>query len=106
MNTITKKTKIYDTAEFLATGSQKLVNEYLEVAWEEMFELNDPDIFVTALGNVARAKGMAQVSRESGLARESLYRSLSAGSKVRFDTVLKLMAVFKFVPNPGNRKPA
>ena len=63
-----------------------------------MFELTDPDIFVTALGNVARAKGMTEVAREAGLARESLYRSLAAGSKVRFDTILKLMAVFHFVP--------
>jgi probable addiction module antidote protein len=106
MTTLTKKTKIYDTAEFLALGSQKLVNDYLEVAWEEMFTLKDPDIFITALGNVARAKGMTEVARETGLARESLYRSLVSGSKVRFDTVLKLMAVFNFVPNPGGRKSA
>ena len=102
MTAQTKKTKLYDTAEFLASGSQRLVQDYLEVAWEEMFELNDPEIFVTALGNVARARGMTEVAREAGLARESLYRSLSAGSKVRFDTILKLMTVFKFAPiHPG-----
>lgn len=99
-----KKTKIYDTAEFLAVGSQNLVNEYLEVAWEEMFELSDPDIFVTALGNVARARGMTEVAQEAGLARESLYRSLATGSKVRFDTILKLMTVFHFMPISNSNK--
>ncbi|NTV76119.1 MAG: putative addiction module antidote protein [Holophaga sp.] len=97
------KTKPFESADFLASGSQKLINDYLEVAWEEMFEMSDPDIFVTALGNVAKARGMTEVAKATGLARESLYRSLASGSKVRFDTILKLMAAFNFFPNPGGR---
>jgi probable addiction module antidote protein len=100
------KTKAYDTADFLALGGQKLIHEYLEIAWREMFEQNDPAIFVTALGNVARAKGMTEVARDSGLARESIYRSLESGSKVRFETIFKLMGAFKFVPLPPRGKSA
>lgn len=52
----------------------------------------DPASFVDALGNIARARGMTQVAKEAGLARESLYRSLGAGGNPEFATVLKVMA--------------
>ena len=44
----------------------------------------------SAAGDVARAKGMAQVAKQSGLGRESLYKALAPGAKPRFDTVLKV----------------
>jgi probable addiction module antidote protein len=43
-----------------------------------------------ALADIARAKGMAQIARDAGLGRESLYKSLAPGAKPRFDTVLKV----------------
>jgi probable addiction module antidote protein len=52
----------------------------------------DPASFVDALGNIARARGMTQVAKEAGLARESLYRSLGTGGNPEFATVLKVMA--------------
>lgn len=52
----------------------------------------DPASVVDALGNVARARGMSQVAKESGLARESLYRSLGAGGNPEFTTVFKVLS--------------
>lgn len=52
----------------------------------------DPASFVDVLGNIARARGMTQVAKEAGLARESLYRSLGTGGNPEFATVLKVMA--------------
>jgi probable addiction module antidote protein len=55
-----------------------------------VLETNDPDFLLLALGDVARARGMAQIARDSGLGRESLYKALAPGAKPRFDTVLKV----------------
>jgi probable addiction module antidote protein len=52
----------------------------------------DPASVVNALGNVAKARGMSQVAKDTGLARESLYRSLSAGGNPEFTTVLKVIS--------------
>ncbi len=52
----------------------------------------DPTSFVDALGNIARARGMTQISKETGFARESLYRSLGAGGNPEFATVFKVLA--------------
>jgi len=55
-----------------------------------VLETNDPDLLLAALGDVARAKGMAQIAKDAGLGRESLYKALAPGAKPRFDTVLKV----------------
>lgn len=55
-----------------------------------VLEADDPDLLLLALGDVARARGMAQVAKDSGLGRESLYKALAPGAKPRFDTVLKV----------------
>ena len=55
-----------------------------------VLEAEDPDLLLLALGDVARAKGMAQVAKDAGLGRESLYKALTPGAKPRFDTVLKV----------------
>lgn len=52
----------------------------------------DPASVVDVLGNVARTRGMTQVAKDTGLARESLYRSLAAGGNPEFNTVLKVIA--------------
>ena len=51
----------------------------------------NPDVFLTAVRDVARARGMAQLAKDAGLGRESLYKALTPGAKPRYDTVLKLL---------------
>jgi probable addiction module antidote protein len=55
-----------------------------------VLETGDSDLLLMALGDVARACGMAQVAKDTGLGRESLYKALAPGAKPRFDTVLKV----------------
>jgi probable addiction module antidote protein len=61
---------------------------YLEAALEE----NDPGLIAAALGDIARAKGMTQIAKKTGLGRESLYKALSAEGNPEFSTVLKVIA--------------
>ncbi|HWG86476.1 MAG TPA: addiction module antidote protein [Candidatus Acidoferrales bacterium] len=77
--------KPFDAADYL--DSDEAVAEYLTAALEDP----DPDLFLTAIKDVARARGMAQLARDTGLGRESLYKALSAGAKPRYDTVLKVL---------------
>ena len=51
----------------------------------------NPDVFLTAVRDVARARGMAQLAKDAGLGRESLYKALTPGAKPRYDTMLKLL---------------
>jgi probable addiction module antidote protein len=80
----TMKLVSLDAARYL--DSDEAVAEYMSA----VLEANDPDLLLLALGDVARAKGMAQVAKEAGLGRESLYKALTPGAKPRFDTVLKV----------------
>ena len=79
------KTTPFDASEYL--DSEVMMAEYLTVALED----ENPEVFVSALGNVAKAKGMAQIAKDAGLSRESLYKSLRSGSKVRYETVQKIL---------------
>jgi probable addiction module antidote protein len=63
------------------------LSNYLEAALEE----GDPALVAAALGDIARAKGMAQIARKSGLGRESLYKALSPEGNPEFATVLKVV---------------
>jgi probable addiction module antidote protein len=71
----------FDAADYL--DSDEVIAEYLTAAAEDP----NPDVFLAALGDVAKAKGMAQVAEKAGLGRESLYKALNAGSHPRFETV-------------------
>lgn len=77
----------YDVAEHLRTPEEMAV--YLEACLEEA--KGDAAFIAKALGDIARAKGMAQVAREAGLSRESLYKALSGERSPGFDTVLKVI---------------
>jgi len=55
-----------------------------------VLETGDSNLLLLALGDIARARGMAQVAKDAGLGRESLYKALAPGAKPRFDTVLKV----------------
>ena len=73
-----------------------------------IFEADDPDLLLLALSDVARAKGMAQVARDAGLGRESLYKALAPGAKPRFETVLKVAKALevRFTAEPVTRAPS
>lgn len=80
------KTTPWDPAEHLETEADMAA--YLEAALEE----SDPALVATALGDIARAKGMTQLARETGLGRESLYKALSPSGNPEFATILKVVA--------------
>ena len=82
------KTRPWDASEHL--DSAEAIAAYLEAA----FEGGDPQLISAALGDVARARGMTELSRETGLSRESLYRALSADGHPEFSTVLKVLNAF------------
>jgi probable addiction module antidote protein len=79
------QTKLWDVTELLE--SEEDMAAYLQAALED----GDPALVAAALGDIARAKGMAQIARETGLGRESLYKALSAGGNPEFATVLKVL---------------
>lgn len=79
------KTTAFDAADYL--DSEEMMAEYLNQALAS----GDTDLLLAAIGDVAKARGMAQVARDAGLGRESLYKALTAGAKPRFDTVFKVL---------------
>lgn len=79
------QTRPWDSAEHLETEEDMVA--YLNVALED----GDLSLIVAALGDIARARRMALVAQESGLGRESLYKSLSSNSNPEFATVLKVV---------------
>jgi probable addiction module antidote protein len=79
------KTRAYDAAEYLETPQDMAA--YLEAALED----GDPAVVMQALGAIARARGMSQIARDTGLGRESLYKALSPDGNPEFSTVLKVV---------------
>jgi len=79
------KTTEFDPASYL--DSDQVIAEYLNLALAS----GDTDLLLSAIGDVAKARGMAKIARDTGLGRESLYKALSAGAQPRFDTVLKVL---------------
>ena len=75
----------WDAAEYLQTKQDVIA--YLDAALAE----NDPQLVTAALGDIARSKGMATVAADSGLGRESLYKSMSESGTPEFATVLKVI---------------
>lgn len=59
---------------------------YLEASLEE----GGPEQFYTALGDVIRAKGITRIAKETGLSRESLYKTFEPGRQPQFDTIWKI----------------
>ena len=86
MRTKTKTTR-YDVAEHLRTPEEMAA--YLDACIEEAD--GDATFVAKVLGDIARAKGMAQVARNAGLSRESLYKALSGDRNPGFDTILKVV---------------
>ena len=101
---MTVKTKPFDPAQYL--DSPAAIAAYLE----EAFEIGDPAFIADALGVVAKAHGMTQVAKESGLGRESLYKALSSDGHPELATVIKVMRSLGLrlatVPLPATKPPA
>lgn len=74
----------FDAARYLV--DEDAIAEYMTA----VLETEDTDLLLLALSDIARAKGMAQVAKDSGLGRESLYKALAPGAKPRLDTILKV----------------
>jgi probable addiction module antidote protein len=88
---MTKKLKVSDLPEFDAAeylSSDEEVAAYLTAVLEE----NDAALLAAALGDIARSRGMTQISKDSGITREALYKALRPGSEPRFDTVNRVCA--------------
>jgi probable addiction module antidote protein len=81
-------TSLYDVAEHLRTPEEMAA--YLVACIEEAD--GDPAFIAKALGDIARAQGMTQVARDSGLSRESLCKELSPHRSPSFDTILKVVS--------------
>lgn len=80
-----KKIEKFDAADYL--DNEAVIAEYLNAALED----ENPDVFLAAIGDVAKARGMSQLAKDTGLGRESLYKAIAPGAKPRYDTVLKLV---------------
>ena len=74
----------FDMAEHL--DSDQAIAEYLTIVMEE----NNPSELTHALGTIARARGMTEVAKASGLTREALYKALRPNSQPRFDTIARV----------------
>jgi probable addiction module antidote protein len=79
------RTRKWDAAEHLKTDADMAA--YLEAALED----GDPALVAAALGDIARAKGMSGIARQTGLGRESLYKALSRDGNPEISTVLKVV---------------
>ena len=79
------KTRLWDASEHLENEEDMVA--YLEAALQE----SDPALVAAALGDIARAKGITQIARDTGLGRESLYKALSPEGNPELGTVLKVI---------------
>ena len=77
--------KTFDIAESL--NNEQDIAAYLSIVLED----DDPALLLAALGDIARARGMTQMAKDSGVTREALYRALSPTATPRFDTIAKVV---------------
>lgn len=75
----------FDAADYLT--DEDTIAEYLTAALEDP----NPDMFLVAVKDVARARGMAQLAKDTGLGRESLYKALAPGAQPRYGTIMKVV---------------
>lgn len=96
------QTRRWDPSETL--DSDEAVAEYLTAALED----GDPRLVAAALGDIARARGMTKIARETGLAREALYRALSDDGNPELATVLRVARALgvKLVAQPNDKSAA
>ena len=78
----------FDIADYL--DSREAISEYLS----QVLTDGDTDELLTALGHIARAKGMTEIAKKTGLGRESLYKTFQEGTKPKFETIVKVLDAF------------
>ena len=78
----------FDVAHYL--DSKEMIAEYLS----QVLSDGNMDELLAAISNIAKAKGMTQIAKDTGLGRESLYKTFSEGSKPKFETVMKVLNSF------------
>ena len=100
---MTRKIKIASLPDF--DMAQHLKNEediakYLTIVMEE----NDPALLAAALGDIARARGMAEIAQAAGMTREALYKALRPGAHPRFETISRVCSALgvRLVAQPGH----
>ena len=95
---MTLKTQPFEAARFLED------DEAVAVFITSILEENNPALVAAALGEVAKARGMAQVAEKSGMAREALYKALRSDSQPRFETIARVCAALgvKLVAQPAH----
>ncbi len=80
-----KNIAAFDAADYL--DSDIVISEYLNTALED----ENPNVFLQAIADVAKARGMSKLAKDTGLGRESLYKAPAPGAKPRYDTIIKLV---------------
>ncbi len=78
----------FDVAQYL--NSKEMIAEYLS----QVLADGDTNELLIAMGNIAKAKGMSQIAKDTGLGRESLYKTFSPNAKPRFETIMKVLNSF------------
>ncbi|MCC6658562.1 MAG: putative addiction module antidote protein [Rhodocyclaceae bacterium] len=86
----------FDAARYL--DSEEAIAAYLT----DILEANDPALLAAALGDIARARGMSEIAKASGISREALYKALRSDAQPRFDTINRVCAALgvKLVAQP------
>ena len=79
------KVSRFDVADYLT--DDKMIAEYLSSVIDE----EDTSLLMSAIGDIAKARGISHIAALSGLGRESLYKALAPGAKPRFDTIMKIL---------------
>jgi len=88
---VSKRVKVGDLPEF--DGAQYLDSEASIAAYlTDILEAKDAALLASALGDIARARGMTEIAKSAGITREALYKALRPGSAPRFDTVSRVCA--------------
>ena len=82
---MTPRIASFHAADYL--DNEETIGEFLTASLEDP----NPEVFLMALRDVAKARGIAKVAKTSGLGRESLYKALAPGSKPRFETIVKVL---------------
>jgi len=75
----------FDAADYL--DSEETIAEYLTAALED----ENPDVFLAAVSDVAKVRGMAEIAKNTGLGSESLHNALAPGAKPCYDTIIKIL---------------
>lgn len=90
---------VFDASDYL--DNEDAITEYLNVILEE----NDSALLASALGDIAKARGMTQIAKDAGIGRESLYKALRNGASPRFDTINRVLGALgvKLIAVPDNK---